>query len=133
MDRAFFLTLSRMERLNRIGIIVRQHAERIGRLAPFLLTQRLDRLAIPFHRCVTSAAPFAVFNVQNVVLEILEIGIRRLGALEQIGVMLEQQVLPITCILALQQLQRVERDKVMGRATPVRDDDKLEQIHGQPP
>jgi len=67
------------------------------------------------------------------VLEILEFRIRRLGPLEQVGVMLEQQVFPVARILALQQLQRVKGDEMVGRATPVRDDDKLEQIHGQPP
>ena len=47
--------------------------------------------------------------------------------------MLEQQVLPIARMVPAEQLQRVKSDIVMCRAAAMRDNNELEQIHGQPP
>ena len=84
VDGAFFLGLSGMEGLQRVGIIMAQHAQCIGRLAPLLVRQKLNRLGIPFGRLATRAAPFPFGNVQDVIAEILERRVRRLGTFQQV-------------------------------------------------
>ena len=66
-----------------------------------------------------------LFRSQDMVLEVFEGRIRRFRAFQKLRVMFEKQILPITRIFALQQLQRVERDIVMGRATTMRNNDQL--------
>ena len=71
--------------------------------------------------------------MEDVILEVFKLRIWRFCAFEELRVMLQEKVFPVACIFAFKQLQRIKCDEVMGRATPVRDDDKLEQIHSQPP
>jgi len=129
VDRAFFLGLARMEGLERVGIIMAQHAEGIGGLAPLLLRQQLDRFGIPFGRLVARAAPFAFGNMQDVVLEILERRVRRLGALQKMLVVHQEQRLPLLSRFGVDQVQRIECDMMMCRCAAVRTDNPFQQGH----
>ena len=118
-----------MERLDRVGVIVAEHAERIGGLAPLLAAQMINGGGIPLHRLARRAAPLPFGNVQDVVLEILELGIRRLGPFQQMFVMDEEQILPLVRLIRSDQGQRVHRDIVVRRATPMAANYPFEQRH----
>ena len=129
----FFFCLGRVEGLDRVGIIVRQNAERISRLRPFLFAQSFNRFAIPFHRRITRAAPFTVFDVKDMILEVFKLAIRSFRAFQEIRMVFQQKIFPISGITPFEDLQGVKCDEVVRRTTPVRNDDKLKQVHSQPP
>ena len=133
VHRALFLGLAGMEGLDRIGIIMAQHAERIGGLAPLLATEMVDRRRKPFHRLARRAAPLPFGNVQDMVAEILELGIRRLGPFEQVLVVNQEQVLPLVGLLRGYERQRVHRDIVVRRAAPMAANYSFEQRHARLP
>ena len=106
VDRVLFLGLVRVEGLYRIDDIVAHHAGAVGGVFPVLLLKRANGAAIPFARGLRGAAPVAIAHVQHVVAEILEHGVRRLGAFEVGVAMFEEDVAPVFRTLALQVLER---------------------------
>ena len=69
--------------------------------------------------------------MQDVVLEILELGIRRLGAFQEVFVVDQEQRLPRLAIVPADQGERVKSDVVMGRAAAVIPNHAFEQGHGR--
>ena len=126
---ALFLGLASMEGLDRIGIIMAQHTERIGGFAPLLATQMIYRRRIPFHRLARRAAPFPFGNVQDMVAEILEFGIRCLGPFEQVLVVDQEQILPLLRLIGRNERQRVHRDIMVRRPAPMAANYSFEQRH----
>jgi hypothetical protein len=133
VDDAFFFGLVRVERLDRIGVIVAHHAGAPRRLLPILFRKRAHRAAIPFLRRLDRAAPILVAHVQDVVLEILELSIRRLGAFEIVLVVMQQQIAPPLGARRLLVPQRVDGDAMMIRPTAARENDRVQQRHAPRP
>ena len=94
MDAVLGFRLRGVERLDRIGVVVPEHAGGVGGLAPAAAGQSVDEMAVPVGDLLRRAAPIAVGGVQHVVLEVLEIRVGSLGAFEIDGVMREEQPLP---------------------------------------
>ena len=123
------LRLAGVQRHQRIGDVMAEHAGRIRHLRPVARLQRLDQRLMPLHNLLRRAAPVVVARVQNVIGEILEHVVGRLGAFEETRAVDEQHALPAVRVLARQTRQRIERELVM-RAGGVRGaQDSIEQAH----
>ena len=130
MDVVLGLRLGGVEGLQRVGVVVAEHAGAIDRRRPILLRQRLDQVIVPAAHLLRRAAPVAVARVQHVVLEVLELVVGRLRALQiELGV-LEEQPLPHVDVHALEVPQRVEGELVMRARGMGGIDDAEEEVHG---
>jgi hypothetical protein len=69
--------------------------------------------------------------MQDVVLEILELGVWRLGAFQEVFVVDQEQRLPRLAIVPADQRKRIESNVMMGRAAAVIPDHAFEQGHGR--
>ena len=106
------------------------HAERIGGVAPFPVAEGLDRAAIPFGGGILRAAPVAFGDMEDVVLEVLEVGVRRLRPFQQPHMLCQEQVSPVIRVGAINMIERFHRDEVMRRAAAMRDDHVLQKAGG---
>ena len=82
VNRVFGFRLRGVKGLDRVGVVVAEDARGVGGLAPDFGPERVEKLAVPLLRLLRRSAPVVVAHVQDVVLEILELGIRRLRAFE---------------------------------------------------
>jgi hypothetical protein len=130
VDVVLGLRLGGVEGLQRVGVVVAQHAGAVDRGGPILDGQRLHHVVVPAAHLLRRPAPQAVAGVQNVVLEILEVIVGCLGPFQiELGVG-QEHALPIVRIGALQMPQRVKRELVM-RAVGVGAVDNMEdEMHG---
>ena len=131
VDHAFGFRLAGMEGLDGVCVVVAQHAEGIGRVAPAFERQQFHAARIPFLRLGARAAPFAFADMQDVVLEVLELGVRRFGALQEMLVMHQEQRFPGFAIVSADQGERIERNKMVCRAAAVVADHAFKQGHRQ--
>ena len=133
VDRVLGLGLRGVKGLDRVGVVVAQDAGRVGGIIPSLAAQRLEQPAVPLLRLFRRAAPIAVADVQNVVLEVLELLVRRLGAFEiDLGV-LEEEVLPALGVGPSHEAQRIERELVMRAVGVGGVDDAVKKAHAGTP
>jgi hypothetical protein len=130
VDVVLGLRLGGVEGLQRVGVVVAEHAGAIDRRRPVLLRQRLDQVIVPAAHLLRRAAPVAVARMQHMVLEVLELVVGRLGTLEvELGV-LEEEPLPQIDVHALEMPQRVEGELVMRARRMGSIDDAEEEVHG---
>ena len=130
MDVVLGFGLGGVERMQRVRVVVAEHARAIHRRLPVLQGERLDQVLIPAAHLVRRAAPIAVARVQHVVLEVLELLVRRLRAVEvDLGVG-QEQPLPQVGIHAFEMTQRVERQLVVRAGRMPGIDDVEKQVHG---
>ena len=131
VDDAFGFGLAGVEGLDRVGVIVAEHAEGIGGLAPAFLREEFYPPCVPFLGLAARAAPFAFGDVEDVILEVLELGVRRLGAFQQVLMVDQEQRLPRLALLAADQRERIERNIMVRGAAAVIADHAFEQGHGR--
>ena len=131
VDDAFGFGLAGVEGLDRVGIIVAEHAEGISCFAPALLREQFDTARIPFLGLAARAAPVAFGDVEDMVLEVLELGVRRLCTLQQVLVVDQEQRFPGLALLSADQRERIERNVMMRGAAAVFADDAFKQGHGR--
>src|SRR5262249_29476726 len=129
-DAVLRLRLRGMKRMNGIGVVVAEHAGGPRRLTPTLALQLPDEMPIPVLDLFRGTAPVAIAHMQDMVLEVLELVVRRLRALHVGSGMLEEQAVPSFRIGDRQLLQRIERKFVMRAARMSRGDNLAYQAHG---
>ncbi len=132
VDVVLGLRLGGVEGLQRVGVVVAEHAGAIGRRRPVLQCQALDQVVIPAAHLLGRPAPEAVAGVQHMVLEILELVVGRLGPFQVELGMGEEHALPQVGVHAREVTQRVERQLVMRAPGVGGIDDAEEQVHGRP-
>lgn len=131
MDVVLGLRLRRVQGLQRVGVVVAEHAGAVDGRRPVLLREPLHQMPVPAAHLLGRAAPIAIARVQHVVLEVLELGVGCLGALQiELG-MRQEEPLPQVGVDAREMPQCVERQLVMraGRVSGV--DDAEKKVHGR--
>ena len=113
VDVVLRLGLAGVKGMERIRQVVAQHTRGIDGRRPVLLLQRRDDMAIPVAHLRRRAAPEVLARMQDVVLEVLEAVIGRLGAEhEQLGV-LQKDAAPCLGVIPRQMAQAVECELVV--------------------
>ena len=130
VDVVLRLRLAGVEGMQRVRVVVAEHAGAIGRRRPVLQRQRLDEVIVPAAHLLRRPAPVAIARVQHVVLEVLELAVGCLRSLEvELGVP-QEQPLPHVGIHALEAPQRVEGQLVVRARRVGGVDDVKEEVHG---
>ena len=114
MDNSFRFALACMEWLDRIRVIVAQHASRVDRILPLAISQCCDSGAIPLLCRINRSAPIVVSHVQNVILEVFEGVIRSLRPVEINFDVLQTQVSPVLCDVAPDLIECVQSQLVVS-------------------
>ncbi len=129
MNVVLGLGLAGVEGVQRIRVVVAEHARAVHRRLPVLQGERLDQVLIPAAHFVRRAAPVAIARMQHVILEVLELLVRGLGAVEiDLGIG-QEQPLPQVGIHAFEVTQRIEGQLVVRAGRMPGIDDMKEQIH----
>ena len=89
----------------------------------------IDKLTVPVFCGRDCSTPEVFLHMQNMILEVFEVIVRSFGSLE-IGCMLaKNQIRPLGRFIALQMLQRIQREFMMRAAGMAGKDDIQKQGH----
>ncbi len=126
VDDARLFGLGRVQRHQRIGVIVAEHAGGVRGFDPLFAVQRVDGVPVPGLGGLDRPAPTLLAHVHDVVAKVLEfvVGSRRTG--EQRFAVLEEHAAPGFRIVATQVPQSVQNQLVMSARAAMREQRRSE-------
>ena len=117
MDDPFRLGLSRVKRLDRVGVVMAENSRRVDRVAPLLRAQRCYRSPVPQLGRRDGTAPVVVAHMQHMIAKVLELIVGCLRAIEVNVDVGETQIPPVLSRFAAKLMKGIQRELVVRAGT----------------
>ena len=117
MDDPFRLALSRVKRLDRVGVVMAENSRRVDRVAPLLRSQRFDGSPVPQLGRRDGTAPIVVAHMQHMIAKVFELVVGSLRSIEVDVDVGETQIPPVLGRIAAKLMKGIQRELVVRAGT----------------